>query len=56
MSDAKRPSIAVELQKLVSEWPLDVIKHQNDDNRKVFSFPFLSLFTIFTVRTLSSRE
>lgn len=40
VSDAKRPSIAVELQKLVSEWPLDVIKHQDDDNRKAFSFPY----------------
>ncbi|XP_057806004.1 uncharacterized protein LOC131020965 [Salvia miltiorrhiza] len=35
--DVRRPSIAVELQKLVSEWPLDVMKHQNDDNRKVFA-------------------
>ncbi|XP_047962282.1 uncharacterized protein LOC125207110 [Salvia hispanica] len=37
VSDLKRPSITVELQKLVSEWPLDVIKHQNDDNRKAFT-------------------
>ncbi|KAL1536272.1 hypothetical protein AAHA92_28948 [Salvia divinorum] len=37
VSDFKKPSITVELQKLVSEWALDVIKHQTDDNRKAFA-------------------
>ena len=35
LSDAKKPGIMVELQKLVSEWPLEVIKHQKDEDRKV---------------------
>ncbi|XAR57124.1 hypothetical protein NMG60_11025155 [Bertholletia excelsa] len=34
LSDTKRPTIVVELQKLVSEWPLEVIKHQKEENRK----------------------
>ncbi|KAK2992034.1 LOW QUALITY PROTEIN: hypothetical protein RJ640_014895 [Escallonia rubra] len=37
LSDAKRPGIMVELQKLVSEWPLEVLKHQKEDNRKVLA-------------------
>ncbi|KAL3812820.1 hypothetical protein ACJIZ3_014088 [Penstemon smallii] len=37
LSDAKRPSIVVELQKLASEWPLEVIKHQKGDNKKAFA-------------------
>ncbi|KAI3459299.1 hypothetical protein Pfo_015962 [Paulownia fortunei] len=37
LSDARRPSIVVELQKLASEWPLDVIKHQKEENRKAFA-------------------
>ncbi|GFQ04490.1 hypothetical protein PHJA_002592900 [Phtheirospermum japonicum] len=36
LSDARRSSIAAELQKLVSEWPLDVIKHQKE-NRQAFA-------------------
>ncbi|CAI9776860.1 unnamed protein product [Fraxinus pennsylvanica] len=34
LSDAKRTGIVVELQKLVSEWPLEVVKHQKEENRK----------------------
>lgn len=37
LSDVKRPGVAVELQKLVGEWPLDVIKHQKKENRKAFA-------------------
>lgn len=51
LSDVKRPGVAVELQKLVGEWPLDVIKHQKKENRKVFSFPisyFLLLFLLIS--------
>ncbi|XP_052190376.1 uncharacterized protein LOC127800029 [Diospyros lotus] len=34
LSEAKKPGITVELQKLVSEWPLEVIKRQKEDDRK----------------------
>ncbi|GER56338.1 adenylyl cyclase [Striga asiatica] len=34
--DARKSSVVVELQKLVSEWPLDVIKHQKE-NKQVFA-------------------
>ncbi|CAI9762682.1 unnamed protein product [Fraxinus pennsylvanica] len=34
LSDAKRPVIMVELQKLVSEWPLEILKHQKEESRK----------------------
>ncbi|KAK6122621.1 hypothetical protein DH2020_043636 [Rehmannia glutinosa] len=37
LSEARRSSIVVELQKLASEWPLDVIKHQKEENRKAFA-------------------
>ncbi|KAL8485480.1 hypothetical protein ACS0TY_027687 [Phlomoides rotata] len=37
LTDARRPSIVVELQKLVSEWPLDVTRHQKDENREAFA-------------------
>ncbi|CAK9145526.1 unnamed protein product [Ilex paraguariensis] len=37
LSDAKRQGIIVELQKLVSEWPLEVIKHQKDEDRKALA-------------------
>ncbi|KAL7178082.1 hypothetical protein ACSBR2_031270 [Camellia fascicularis] len=33
LSDAKKPGIMVELQKVVSEWPLEVIKHQKEEDR-----------------------
>ncbi|CAA0830795.1 Unknown protein [Striga hermonthica] len=35
LPDARKSSIAVELQKLVSEWPLDVLKHQKEENKHV---------------------
>lgn len=34
LSESKRPGIKVELQKLVSEWPLEVIKRQEEEDRK----------------------
>ncbi|GFY85231.1 hypothetical protein Acr_03g0020050 [Actinidia rufa] len=37
LSDAKKPGIMVGLQKLVSEWPLEVIKHQKDEDRKALA-------------------
>ena len=40
LPDAKKSSIAVELQKLVSEWPLEVIKRQKEEDRKVYPFVF----------------
>lgn len=35
LSDAKKSGIMVETQKLVNEWPLAVIKHQEKKDRKV---------------------
>ncbi|KAL9407844.1 hypothetical protein AB3S75_046396 [Citrus x aurantiifolia] len=37
LPDAKKLGITIELQKLVNEWPLDVIKHQKDEDRKARS-------------------
>ncbi|KAJ8766293.1 hypothetical protein K2173_022352 [Erythroxylum novogranatense] len=34
LPDNKKSDILVQLQRLVGEWPLDVIKHQKEDNRK----------------------
>ncbi|PIA44568.1 hypothetical protein AQUCO_01700277v1 [Aquilegia coerulea] len=34
LPDEKRTGIATELQKLVSEWPLEVIKYQKEEDRK----------------------
>lgn len=34
LSDTKKSGIVVQLQKLVSEWPLDVVKQQPEENRK----------------------
>ena len=48
LSDAKKSSVIIELQKLVSEWPAEVIKHQKEENKKVdiniFVFYNLCLF------------
>ncbi|XP_024026976.1 uncharacterized protein LOC21391840 isoform X2 [Morus notabilis] len=40
LPDAKKSSIMVELQKLVSEWPVDVIKRQKEENRKELARQF----------------
>ncbi|XP_059648859.1 uncharacterized protein LOC132294864 [Cornus florida] len=37
LPDEKKPGIMVELQKLVSEWPLEVIKHQKEGDRKALA-------------------
>ncbi|XP_057475441.1 uncharacterized protein LOC130763533 isoform X2 [Actinidia eriantha] len=37
LSDAKKPGIMVELQTMVSEWPLEVIKHQKDEDKKALA-------------------
>ncbi|CAK7333071.1 unnamed protein product [Dovyalis caffra] len=37
LADTKKSGIVVELQNLVSEWPLDVVKHQKEENRKVLA-------------------
>ncbi|XP_030548261.1 uncharacterized protein LOC115753682 [Rhodamnia argentea] len=37
LPDAKRSSIMVELQKLVSEWPFEVIKRKKEDERKALA-------------------
>ncbi|CAI0466671.1 unnamed protein product [Linum tenue] len=34
LPETKKSGIMVELQKLASEWPLDVVKHQSEDKRK----------------------
>ncbi|KAJ9154456.1 hypothetical protein P3X46_027787 [Hevea brasiliensis] len=34
LPDAKKSGVNVQLQKLVSEWPLDVVKHQPEENKK----------------------
>lgn len=35
VSESKKPGIMVELQKLVREWPLEVIKRHKEEDRKV---------------------
>lgn len=35
LSDAKKSGITAELQKLANEWPLEVIKRQKEEDRKV---------------------
>lgn len=37
LPDERRPNIMVELQKLVSEWPLEVIKRRKEDERKALA-------------------
>nr|GMD70138.1 adenylyl cyclase [Ipomoea batatas] len=34
LPDSKRPSIVAELQKLATEWPLEVVKRQKEESRK----------------------
>ncbi|KAH9765713.1 Adenylyl cyclase [Citrus sinensis] len=42
LPDAKKLGITIELQKLVNEWPLDVIKHQKDEDRKALAMALKS--------------
>ncbi|KAG9138690.1 hypothetical protein Leryth_024434 [Lithospermum erythrorhizon] len=34
LSDTKRPAVMLELQQLISEWPLELLKHQKEGNKK----------------------
>jgi hypothetical protein len=36
LSDAKKSGMKDELQKLVSEWPFEVLKHKEKEERKVY--------------------
>jgi hypothetical protein len=36
-----------ELQKLVSEWPLEVLKHKNEEERKVYYFSCEQISDLF---------
>lgn len=42
LPDAKKSSIVVELQKLGSEWPLEVIRHQKEEDRKALAVSLTS--------------
>ncbi|KAJ6725427.1 ADENYLYL CYCLASE [Salix purpurea] len=37
LPDTKKSGMVVELQKLVNEWPLSVVKHQKEENRKALA-------------------
>ncbi|XWS14023.1 hypothetical protein CRYUN_Cryun36dG0088400 [Craigia yunnanensis] len=37
LSDAKKPGITVEVEKLVNEWPLEVIKHKKEEDKKALA-------------------
>lgn len=42
LSDAKKSGIMVELQKLVNEWPLEVMRHQKEEDRKALATSLIS--------------
>ncbi|GMI95855.1 hypothetical protein like AT4G15640 [Hibiscus trionum] len=37
LSDAKKPGITVEVEKLVNEWPSEVLKHQKEEDQKALA-------------------
>ncbi|KAB5545391.1 hypothetical protein DKX38_013503 [Salix brachista] len=37
LPDTKKSGMVVELQKLVNEWPVSVVKHQKEENRKALA-------------------
>lgn len=37
LPDTKKSGVVVELQKLVNEWPMAVVKHQKEENRKAIA-------------------
>lgn len=39
--DEKKSSVSTELKKLVNEWPVDVIKRQTEEDKKVKKFSLL---------------
>ncbi|XP_027916971.1 uncharacterized protein LOC114176213 [Vigna unguiculata] len=53
LSDKKKSGIKDELQKLVSEWPLEVIKHQKDEDRKALAASLKSDIPIMVSELLS---
>ncbi|KAK7348206.1 hypothetical protein VNO80_22756 [Phaseolus coccineus] len=53
LSDTKKSGIKGELQKLVSEWPLEVIKHQKDEDRKALAASLKSDIPIMVSELLS---
>ncbi|XP_004296798.1 PREDICTED: uncharacterized protein LOC101296087 [Fragaria vesca subsp. vesca] len=50
-TDAKEPKIAVELQKLVSEWPLEVIKRQKEEDRMALAVSLNSDIPVMLSKT-----
>ncbi|TKY54116.1 hypothetical protein E2542_SST18522 [Spatholobus suberectus] len=53
LSDAKKSGIKGELQKLVSEWPLEVIKHQKEEDRKALAASLKSDILVMVSELLS---
>ncbi|KAE9602146.1 hypothetical protein Lal_00049917 [Lupinus albus] len=54
LSDAKKSGIKDELQKLVSEWPLEVIKHQKEEDRKALAASLKSDIIAFVTDLLNT--
>ncbi|KAK7292313.1 hypothetical protein RIF29_08091 [Crotalaria pallida] len=53
LSDAKKSGIKDELQKLVSVWPLEVIKHQKEEDRKALAASLKSDILAFVTDLLN---
>ncbi|KAG5011162.1 hypothetical protein JHK85_020244 [Glycine max] len=53
LSDTKKSGIKGELQKLVSEWPLEVIKHQKEEDRKALAASLKSDILVMVSELLS---
>ncbi|XP_061994108.1 uncharacterized protein LOC133712045 [Rosa rugosa] len=51
LTDAKKSKIAVELQKLVSEWSLEVIKRQKEEDRKALAVSLNSDIPVMLSKT-----
>lgn len=47
LPDAKKPDVAVEFQKLVSQWAPEVVKRLKKENRKVTMVYMILSFSIF---------
>lgn len=56
LSDAKKPGIMAELQKLVSDWPLEVIKRQKEEDRKVLLLIIENFEVLFLVKCVFVLE
>jgi hypothetical protein len=46
LPDTKKSGMVVELQKLVNEWPMAIVKHQKEENRKVQYFLIFCAFIL----------